>query len=185
MKENHQGVADKHIWFVLLGIIALFTLVVLYARHVGIVRQEAQSQVPVVARYNNYAYGVSLRYPPDWRPVGGSAYDRYEGDDGFFSLSAGGDALITLDDMVKVETTNPQKSYGVHPTVLDLFIDKQSAKLVMPSPDQSASMRGQAVLIVKYPKPVTIGPNTYHYLVFWADRAHIQDIASSVAFINK
>jgi len=183
-ESNHQGVADKHIWLVLLGIIVLFSIIVLYARNVGISRQEEQAKTPIVARYTNYAYGIGLRYPPEWRPVGGAVYDTYEGTDGFFSISAGGTGTAGLDDMVKAEIGG-QKKYGSEPTVLDLRIDGRGAKLIMPSPDQNPAMKGQAALIVRYPKPITIGPNTYGFFVFWADRAHIQDIASSITFVNK
>lgn len=184
MSEHHQGVADKHIWLVLLGIIVLFTVVVLYARHVGVTRQEEQARTPVVARYTNYAYGVALRYPPEWRPLGGAAYDTYEGVDGFFSISAGGTGVAGLDDMVRNEIGSKNK-YGSEPAILDLRIDGRGAKLIMPSPDQAPVLKGQAALIVRYPNPVKIGPNTYGFFVFWADRAHIQDIASSITFVNK
>ncbi|MBX4199028.1 peptidase M56 [Candidatus Parcubacteria bacterium] len=176
---------DNRISLTLLGIVLLFTAVIFYARHVSLARQGEQSQVPVIAHYTNYAYRVNLRYPPEWQPVGGYAYDRYEGNDGFFGISAGGTGNVAMADMVKSEVDHPLKPYGKEPSIQDLLIDGQKAKLIMPSADQDASMRGQAVLIVTYPLPLTIGTETYKYFVFWADRAHIQDIASSITFINQ
>ncbi len=180
-----QGVkdtSDAKIWMVLIGIIVFFVLIIFYAQHVTRVRQGQPP--PVVARYTNYAYGVNLRYPPEWQPVGGLAFDRYEGETGFFSVSAGGEGNISLDDLAKLEANNPKKPYGSEPYIQTLVIDGQDARLIMPSPDQNVSMHGQAVLIVKYPEPKTIGQTTFKYLVFWADRANIQDIASSLTFVK-
>ncbi|MBX4195589.1 peptidase M56 [Candidatus Parcubacteria bacterium] len=182
--SNHTG-GDGRIWSVLLGILILFTAVIFYARHVNIARVEEQTRTPVVARYTNYAYAINLRYPPEWQPVGGQQYDRYEGSDGFFSVSAGGTGDITIDKMAENEANHALKPYGTEPYIQKLTIDGQDARLILPSPDQSPSMHGQAVLIVKYPTLVTIGSQVYKYLVFWADRAHIQDIASSITFLNK
>lgn len=176
---------ESMIWAVLLGIILLFTVVILYARHVNIARQEAQTNIPVVAHYTNYSYGVTLRFPPEWQPTIGATYERYEGADGFFAVSAGGGAGSTLDEMVNNELDHPLRPYGATPTVTKLQIDGQEARLIMPSSDQDASMHGQAVIIAKYPKPVTVGSAIYIYFIFWADRAHIQDMASTITFLNK
>lgn len=169
---------------VLLGIIALFTVVIMYARHVTITRQEEAANAPVVARYTNYAYGVQLRYPPAWQPRLGYSYDRYEGESGFFGLSAGGVDDISIDQMANNEAKHPLKPYGAEPYVQRLMIDGQNARLILPSPDQDPSMRGQAVLIVEYPVPMQISGEFYRFFVFWADRANIQDIASSIKFIR-
>lgn len=174
---------DTKIWLVLLGILALFGGVVYYARYITITRQEA-AQTPVVARYTNYAYSVNLRYPPEWRPVGGYSYDRYEGETGFFGISAGGIDDISIDQMANNEAKHPLRPYGTDPYIQRLMIDGQEARLVLPSPDQDPSMKGQAVLIVEYPVPVMIGSQPYRFFVFWADRANIQDIASSITFVR-
>lgn len=173
---------DSKIWTFLIGVLVLFTGVILFARHVTI--QKQNSYQPVVARYSNYTYRINLRYPPEWQPVGGGEYDRYDGPDGFFGVSAGGVGRISLADMVESETVSQKYPYGKTPTVLDLKIDGQEAKLIMPSPDQDPTKREQAELIVRYPEPVTIGTDTFNYFIFWADRTHIQDIASSITFIR-
>lgn len=177
--------SESLVWPVLIGILLLFTAVILYARHINIKRQDAQVNVPVVAHYTNYAYGVNLRFPPDWRPVSGTTYDRYEGADGFFSLSAAGGPGSTLGEVVSNEVTHPLKPYGTNPTITNLIIDGQPARLIMPSADQDASMHGQAVIIATYPKPMKVGTQDYQFLVFWADRSHIQDMASTITFLNR
>jgi hypothetical protein len=180
-----QGVndtSDTKIWMVLIGIIVFFVLIIIYSQHITRVRRE--NIAPVVARYTNYAYGVNLRYPPEWQPVGGLSFDRYEGESGFFSISAGGMGDISIDDLAKNEANNSKKPYGSEPYIQTLTIDGQDARLILPSLDQSPSMHGQSVLIVKYSTPKIIGSTTYKYLVFWADRANIQDIASSLTFVK-
>lgn len=182
--RHHDADLDRKVWIFLLGVLVLFTGVILYARHITIVKQEEAARAPVVARYSNLAYGVNLRYPPEWRPASGGPFDRYEGAGGFFGISAGGSGEVTLDGMVVGEITHPTRPYGVEPYVQGLVINGQNARLVMPSLDQAPSMNGQAVLIVEYPQPMTIGFETYKFLVFFADRANIQDIASSITFIR-
>jgi len=182
-EKNSQKV-DAQIWMVLLGIILLFSGIVFFARHVNISRQNAQSRVPVIARYINYAYGVNLRYPSDWKPVGGQTYDRYEGSGGFFSVGASGTGSMTMDKVIVNEVDSPFKPYGTEPYTQTLTIDEQKAKLIMPSPDQDPSMHGQAVLVVEYPEPKVIGTQTYSFLILWADRNNIQDIASSLTFVR-
>ncbi len=184
MSDSHKdnSVSDTKIWIVLLGIILLFSVVISYARSVNLNRRS--EAVPVVARYTNYAYGVNLRYPPEWRPVGGQSYDRYEGESGFFSISGGGAPTDSIDKMANDAINSKDKLYGEAPVVQNLVIDGEEARLIMPSLDQSPSLKGQAVLIVEYPTPKIIGPNTYKYFVFWADRANIQDIASSITFVR-
>lgn len=185
MKEGHdQSDLDRKVWLFLLGVLVLFTGVIFYARHVTFLKQDAAARAPVVARYSNYAYGVNLRYPPEWRPASGGPYDRYEGVGGFFSISAGGEGDATLDGAVVGEITLPDRPYGVEPYVQPLIIDGQNARLIMPSLDQAPGMNGQALLVVEYPQPMTIGFKTYKFLVFWADRSNIQDLASSLTFIR-
>lgn len=185
MEESRtKAQGEGGIWMVLIVIILLFAGVGFFARHMNIVRQDQQSKVPVIARYINYAYGVNLRYPSHWKFVGGLAYDRYEGEDGFFSVGAGGTGNTTLDKVVVSEVDNPLKPYGSEPYTQTLDIDGQKGRLIMPSPDQVASMHGQAVLVVPYPEPKVIGTQTYSFLILWADRNNIQDIISSLTFIK-
>jgi len=184
MDKSPSADLDSKVWMVLIGIILLFTVVILYARHITIVKQEAALSTPVVARYTNYAYGVNLRYPPEWSPAGGYTYDRYEGETGFFGISAGGTDDITIDQITNNEARHALHPYGSNPYVQKIFIDGQDARLILPSPDQSPSMKEQAALIVEYPVPVTVGSQLYRFLIFWSDRANIQDIASSITFIR-
>jgi TolB protein len=176
---------ERTISLTLLGIVILFAVVIFYARHITISRQNQVSETPVIAHYTNYAYRVNLRYPPEWQPVGGYSYDRYEGVDGFFGISAGGTEDMSLDEITISESSHQLKPYGSKPYVQRLTIDGQDARLIMPGDDQATAMKGQAALIVEYPEPATVGSETYKFFIFWADRAHIQDIASSITFVRQ
>ncbi len=166
----------------LLFIVLLFGAVILYARHVNNTRADHQTVTVLPTRFTTYVYGVNLEYPSEWQPTPGYNYDHYNGVDGFFGLSAAGDADTTLDQLVKNDTTHVLKPYGSKPITEALVIDKQPAVLIMPSSDQGADQKKQAELIVKYPRPVTISGKLYYYLILWADTDHIHDIARSIKF---
>lgn len=176
--------SDAMIWVVLLGIILLFSGVILYAQHVTLVKQQDQAKAPVVAKYTNYAYGINLRFPPDWKAAGGQVYDRYEGDDGFFSVGAAGTDDSTIDEVARDEAKHVLKPYGADPAIQRLTIDGRDARLIMPSPDQDKAMANQAALIAEYPVPKVIGSVAYRFLVLWADKAHIQEISSTITFVR-
>ena len=44
-------------------------------------------------------------------------------------------------------------------------------------------MNGKAGYIAKYPSPITIDGMSYNYFIVWADKEHIQEIASTVLFL--
>ncbi|MEK7194446.1 MAG: peptidase M56 [Patescibacteria group bacterium] len=182
--RNKGGVSETRIWLVLLGIIALFTIIVFYTRHVTIVRQENQANIPVIAHYTNYAYGINLRFPPDWKAVGGQVYDRYEGESGFFSVGALGTSKTSIDELVESEINQKLKPYGNLPSTKKLVIDGGDARLILPSTGQDASMREQAELVVEYPEPKNVGSTSYKFFVLWADRANIENIASTITFVR-
>ncbi len=182
--RNKGGVSETRIWLVLLGIIALFAIIAFYTRHVTIVRQENQANTPVIAHYTNYAYGVNLRFPPDFKAVGGQEYDRYEGENGFFSVGALGTGETSIDELVENEINQKLKPYGSLPSTKKLVIDGGDARLILPSSDQDISMHKQAVLIIEYPVPKNIGSTSYKFFVLWADRANIENMASTITFVR-
>lgn len=133
--------------------------------------------------YSNQAYNISLRYPPSWKRDPG--YDlpdsyRYSGPDGFFMLSASN--ANTIDEAAQFEANHKLRPYGSNPDVRKMQILGQDARLIMPSDDQAPEMHNQAGLIVVSPKPIQIGGSSYKYLVLWADKDHIQTIASTLRF---
>ncbi|MHB1330765.1 MAG: hypothetical protein ACYCY6_02245 [Minisyncoccota bacterium] len=177
---------DAKIWMVLLTIIIAFTVIILYARDVNLSRIEDQANVLLVARYTNYAYGVNLQFPSGWQPSRGYDYERYEGEGGFFGLMAGGTGDISIDEMVENETSPSSngKPYGTSPIVRTLTIDGQEARVIIPDIDQDPNIASQAVLIVRYPVPIEFDSATYKYLIFMADKEHIEVMANSISFIR-
>ncbi|WP_199613647.1 LysM peptidoglycan-binding domain-containing protein [Paenibacillus alkalitolerans] len=130
--------------------------------------------------YTNPVYKVSFEYPAHWRRV---TDERYEGPDGFFqisAISAGSD----IQEVCRNEAFHPLRPYGSQPRISPAVIRGQEACYIFPSPDQPAEMRGQAALIVRYPRPVVIEGQTYNYFILWADQMHINEISATLTFLN-
>lgn len=165
----------------LLGIVLLFTGVILFSHHVTTTR-ENQVGTPLPTKYSNYVYKVSLEYPADWQPnlePDGYNYYKYNGADGFFSLSATTSSGVSINTLA-----NKQKGqYGASPVISSRSIDGQDARLITPSVSSGAS-NDQAELIVQYPKSVVISGQSYNYLIIQADVGHVETIADSIRFIK-
>lgn len=184
VENSSEHALDTKIWAVLLVIILAFGAVFLYAREQNIKRGEGVNEEELSAKYTNYPYGVSLRFPAGWLSADQYDYDRYEGRNGFFGIMAGGSENTSIDEIVNLEVEHRLRPYGTTPEIKDLKIDNQEARLVLPSDDQNDSMNSQAVLIVKYPNPMIIDDETYTHLIFIADSAHIEVIADSITFLR-
>lgn len=130
--------------------------------------------------YSNTLYKVQFHYPSHWQRVND---ERYEGDDGFFQLSA-----IASDQPINVvcqnEAFHQLNPYGTQPRIQHTQIQNQPACFIYPSQDQPAEMRNQAAVIVQYPTPIIIEGTEYNYLILWADQNHINDLSSSLIFLQ-
>jgi hypothetical protein len=96
--------------------------------------------------------------------------------------AAGGSSL---DALVQNEINHPLHPYGTYPSVENLTVDGQSARLILPSADQPAEMRKQAALLAQYPQPVSINGTAYNFFVLYASEPHIRRMASSVRFLRQ
>jgi hypothetical protein len=133
------------------------------------------------ATYTSSAYNVTLRYPATWSKDPRYSLpnqERYTGPAGFFQLSAA--SATSLDAAANSEANHPLQPYGSHPTITAFRVTGQDARLILPSSDQPAAMAGQAALIVLSPRPITLGSESYPYLVLWADQGHLQEIESTL-----
>lgn len=129
--------------------------------------------------FTSFVYRVSFPYPANWRRV---SEERYEGEDGFFQVSAisAGDRIA---DVCRSEASHPLKPYGSSPRIVMTKIQSREACFIFPSADQPAEMNKQAALIVKYPRPVQIGETFYNYFILWADVYHIRQMGGQLSFI--
>lgn len=129
--------------------------------------------------YISTLYKVQFRYPAHWQRVND---ERYEGEDGFFQLSA-----IASDQPINVvcqnEAFHQLNPYGTQPRIQHTQIQNQPDCFIYPSQDQPAEMRNQAAVIVQYPTPVVIEGTEYNYLILWADQNHINEIGSSIILL--
>lgn len=129
--------------------------------------------------YVNNLLKVQFNYPGDWVKVN---EERYEGTDGFFQLSAI-TGNITIDEVCHNEAFHQLMPYGTQPEIKKVNIQKQDACLIVPSQDQSAEMKEQSALIIKYPIPIQIDGNNYQFFIMWADRTHIVELGATLTFL--
>jgi len=129
--------------------------------------------------YSHPDYNVTLQYPVHWERDPRSDL-RFGGADGFLQLSAAN--ADTLDRAAEAEANHKLRPYGFQPAVTTTRVQDQDARLILPSNDQAPEMKGQAALIVRYPKPVQIAGSSYPYLVLWADKGHVEAIADTLRF---
>ena len=132
--------------------------------------------------YKDEVFMVKLAYPKEWSP--NNLYDppRYEGETGFFQISAVSGIGLNIDQLAKLEVEHKLLPYGAEPVVEDLLIAGQEARLILPSEDQNTEMDNQAGLLIKYPTQVVIKGEGYDYFVLWADKEHIRSIGETIKF---
>jgi TolB protein len=129
-------------------------------------------------RFTSEALNISFLYPLNWNMT---SDDRYEGEDGFFQVSAV--SSNSIDEVCKNEAYHELKPYGSQPTIVNTSIQGQDACLLFPYPDQPAEMLGQSALIVTYPRPIALEGQTYNFFILWADQNHIREIVNTLTFL--
>jgi len=131
------------------------------------------------AEYTNETFDVNFQYPASWQKVNN---ERYEGDDGFFQLSAlAGSDLI--DRVCHDEAFQKLMPYGSAPQIIKSLNPYLQSCTIKPSADQQIEMNGQAAFIANYPSPIIIDGMSYNYFILWADKEHIDGISSTVLFL--
>jgi hypothetical protein len=145
--------------------------------------QATNNQETNLMKYQNQKYHVSFEYNKEWKPSSSNP-ERYEGGDGFFEISGFNGENLTLDDIAQSEANHILKPYGSKPEILNIMINEEEARLIMPSQDQSVEHHNQAEVILKYPDVVNINGNRYSYFVLFADKEHIKEIANTIKFIE-
>lgn len=129
--------------------------------------------------FTSEIFGVNFQYPATWHRVNDV---RYEGDDGFFQISAlfGSD---NIDEVCHAEAFQQLHPYGSTPRMIQSQNPYEQTCMILPSSDQPADMKDQAAYIAAYPSPMTINGLNYNYFILWADKEHIKDIAGTLQFL--
>lgn len=162
------------LWVLVIAVIALVS--------VGIGMRD---KVAGLSTYTSKEYHVSLKYPSDW--VVNPEYDeKYQGEDGFFQLSAISGEGLSIDEVATTHAFHQLKPYGSDPQIIELKLKGQQAEeksiLIIPSVDQGEEWNHQAVIIMKYPEAVTIGNDLYYYFILYGDKEHVEEIGQTVRF---
>lgn len=161
---------------------------VLVTAGLGCGRKEAVPDDGPVEQWTDFTssrFRVSFKHPASWRATAGQTEDdSLEGATGFVFLSGIDGRPPSVVEAVLSETTGQRMPYGTKPVVVSTRVDGQEGRLVMPSSDQPAEMRGRAMLMLKYPKPVPFSTESYHYLAVYADKDHIQRIMRTLRFLE-
>ena len=133
--------------------------------------------------FSDHEFHVSLLYPSNWIPNKFySQPPRHEGNNGFFQISALDGEEWTIDQVAENEANHKLKPYGTAPSISKLEIQGQEARLIMPSNDQPKDEKEAAELIIKSPSLIQIAGNKYFYLLMYADKNHIKEIANTIKF---
>ncbi|MGL4736321.1 MAG: hypothetical protein ACRCW2_02590 [Cellulosilyticaceae bacterium] len=128
-------------------------------------------------------YKVSFKYPATW--VKNPAYkERYEGDSGYFELGEIEAFGKSIDEVVRQEIKSPFKPYGMNPTVTEVVLDGEPARLIVPSGDQATCFDKETALIVKNKTPIMVDGDPFEYLIIWADQNHVDEIIATFKFIK-
>ncbi|HEY0087721.1 MAG TPA: peptidase M56 [Candidatus Lokiarchaeia archaeon] len=142
-----------------------------------------------MTRYENFTYMITFEYPESWiavesdNLVGGKPV-RFEGDSGFFQIALMDGQNISINEFAANESKQELNPYGSDPKIEKTDIRRREAVFIFPSSDQPEEMNNQACLIIKFPHQVVIDKEEYNYIILWADKKHIKDIANSLYFIS-
>ncbi len=131
-------------------------------------------------QYENIEYNIRFKYPFSWKKVEPT---RYEGDSGFFNISAIS-SISRLEDLCKCEACHSLLPYGTKPNIKIFHHIGRKACIIMPSQDQAPEMKNQAAFIVEYPFEVEIQGDRYNYFLLWASKEHIEDLIKTLKFIK-
>lgn len=134
--------------------------------------------------YTNEEFQVSFKYPADWKP-NPKYYNRYEGEEGFFQISATSGEGLSIDKVTEFDAYHKLKPFGSSPQIKKLEVQGQEARLILPSSDQPVENDNRTELIIKYPTPVKIKGSTYYYFTLSAHKDYIERIAKTIKFIPK
>ncbi|MDP2661709.1 MAG: hypothetical protein Q8R28_13360 [Dehalococcoidia bacterium] len=135
-----------------------------------------------MATYRSNVFRVTLRYPATWKAnvkyTGREQDPRYEGDDGFLMVDAmGAPSDWSPDQAAEALVSHKLKPYGAEPDIIAVRVDGQEARLIIPREEKIRD----AALVARYSEPLKA--SGYNFLLLVADRAHIEQIATTMQFL--
>jgi hypothetical protein len=164
----------------------LVTLAIVVAVVVGFGGQQGEvidqrPPVPPGQELRSDEYGVTFTVPDSWTPTAGYDGNAWSGPGGFVVLGAASGGQ-TLEESARTQADHHLRPFGTAPTIEPLTVAGRPARLVLPSADAPPLLqdRSPALVLVTYPRPVTIGSGTYAYLSLTADAEHVRAIADSI-----
>ena len=75
-----------------------------------------------LSTYTSKEYKVSLKYPSEW-VVNLEYGERYQGNDGFFQLSAISGEGLSIDEVANKDAFHQLKPYGSDPQIIELTLE--------------------------------------------------------------
>lgn len=149
--------------------------------------QDSEITVPGITLndFVSQQYKIGFKYPASWSK--NPRYeDKYEGATGFFEVGDFEGTGENIDEAVQAQIDEDYRPYGSSPTVRSFNVDGQPARVIYPSADQPDFYKDrEAAIVVKYPRPLTVGDSTYEYVVIWASKEYIPLILSTFKFTGE
>jgi hypothetical protein len=124
---------------------------------------------------------VSVELTGAWTQIPSEGSRRYQTDHQFVFFA--GVQAPSIDHAVDNHARHKLRPFGSSPAVSDIVVDGQQAKLIEPSADAPALMRGYppaAVAIIDVGRIFTIGDTSYGFVTVTADVVSIRGILTAV-----
>lgn len=133
-------------------------------------------------QFKSELYDISFKYPADWTK-NPNYEERYDGPGGFVEVAEIEAYNRPINVVVQQEINTPIKPFGMNPKVMDVDLDGQPARVIIPSADQNKVFDREVAIIVKNKKPVIEGQERYDYTIIWTDKANLENILNSFKFL--
>jgi hypothetical protein len=139
-----------------------------------------QAVPPAWRVYSNAELGITLHHPPHWERNTRYVIARIDGPDGHVQLCVTGGQ--DLDDAAFQFVAQRLRPFGANPMIAPVRVHGRDARLIWPSDEVPAQLRPrEGALVIRHPMDAR---DRGRYLVLLADAGHIQDIISSVQFVE-
>lgn len=133
-------------------------------------------------QFKSDLYGVTFKYPASWTK-NPSYEERYDGPGGFVEVAEIESFGRNIDEVARQETNTPIQPFGSDPKIIELQLDGQPARVIIPSSDQNKVFEREIAIIVQNKRPVVEGQELYDYTIIWTDKDNLDTILNSFKFV--